>query len=58
MNQTTRRYPRTMQEAFGPYTSSNIQEEYPQMPQADKIVLASCAVAAFVLAAFAAVGWI
>jgi hypothetical protein len=37
--QTTRRYPRTMQEAFGPYTSRSICEPYSPMALTDKIIV-------------------
>lgn len=44
MNTTTKRFPRTLQEAFGPYTSRTIYTEYTQLDRADKIVLIGCAV--------------
>lgn len=37
MNTTTRRHPRTLQEAFGPYTSSSIDNQTP-VHWADKVV--------------------
>ena len=37
--QSPRRYPRTMEEAFGPHTSRTISEPYTPMHTADKIVL-------------------
>lgn len=50
--QTTRRYPRTMQEAFGPYASRHIAEPYAPMPLADKIiVVVGLSIAAGVMAA-------
>ena len=50
--QSPRRYPRTMQEAFGPYTSRAIDEPYAPMPMIDKIVLiVSTVIGACVLAA-------
>lgn len=50
--QSPRKYPRTMQEAFGPYTSRAIDEPYSPMPMIDKIVLiVSTVIGACVLAA-------
>jgi hypothetical protein len=40
----TRKYPRTMQEAFGPYTDNQIAEDE-SMETADKVVVIACAVA-------------
>lgn len=59
MTDTTRRYPRTLQEAFGPYANgSQLQTEYEPMDQADKIVLAACAIAAVALVAMTLAGWL
>ena len=44
----TRKYPRTMQEAFGPCVSRDIQEPQDPMHVHDKIVLWGCAAVAFV----------
>lgn len=48
--QTTRRYPRTLEEAFGPGHRGNISEPYTPMDKADKIVVVACCLigAAFV----------
>lgn len=54
----TRKYPRTLQEAFGPYTSTRIEEPAPKMHKADAIVLWFCAGAAAVLAFAVIVGWV
>jgi len=35
----TRRYPRTMQEAFGPYTTSQIHEQSEPMATGDKWIV-------------------
>lgn len=35
----TGRYPRTLEQAFGPHTSKQIHERYDPMPKADRIVL-------------------
>lgn len=40
----TRKHPRTMQEAFGPYTSHGISETKYPMAWQDKVVLTACAV--------------
>lgn len=55
----TRRHPRTLNEAFGPYTSHQIEEPRPaRMCRQDKAITAFClAVLAGVIAA-AALGWI
>lgn len=37
--QTTRKHPRTLQEAFGPYTDSQIEEPLRPLDDADKIEL-------------------
>lgn len=51
MNNTTRRYPRTMEEAFGPGHRGNIWHEPSPLHRHDKIVLIGCAVAGVALAA-------
>ena len=55
----TRRHPRTLNEAFGPYTSTQIEEPRPaRMCRQDKAITAfSFAVLAGVIAA-AVMGWI
>ena len=40
--QTTRRHPRTLEEAFGPYARGPIIDSYPEMDKADKIVIGGC----------------
>jgi len=55
--QTTRRYPRTMQEAFGPYANCHISEPYAPMRLADKIIVGAglligvCVLVAIILGA-------
>ena len=44
-----RKYPRTMQEAFGPYTSFHIDQEYTPIHKHDKIVMVGSVLAAIVL---------
>lgn len=53
MNDTTRRYPRTMQEAFGPYTRPEITEPQRPMDWQDKLVLAGSIVVGLVFALLA-----
>jgi hypothetical protein len=50
----TRRYPRTLTEAFGPYTSRDFIENDP-MPDADRIVIAACAIGAVALVVILAI---
>jgi hypothetical protein len=38
MNNTTRKFPRTLDEAFGPYQRHGLVEHYDPMPKEDKIV--------------------
>ncbi len=54
----TRKFPRTLNEAFGPYASGPIQEQTDPMPEADRLVIGICAVAAIALIGMALVGWI
>ena len=56
----TGRYPRSLEEAFGPHTSRQIEapEDDPPMPAADVIVVATCAIAALVLTVMALMGWL
>lgn len=46
----TYRYPRTMKEAFGPFTDNNLYpiEEEKKMDKIDRIVCYVCAIAGFV----------
>ena len=45
----TGRFPRSLEEAFGPHTSHHITEDEPPMPAADVVVVVTCTVAAVVL---------
>lgn len=45
MNPTTRKHPRTLNEAFGPYAGRSIHEQVDPMDRADKIVIAGSLVA-------------
>lgn len=55
MNITTKRYPRTLEQAFGPYTSHQFDEP---MHKDDKIVVAGCLVAGLAVVVMAIVEWI
>lgn len=44
---TTKRYPRTLEEAFGPYARGPISEPYPQLDLTDKIITGVCGVILF-----------
>ena len=50
----------TLESAFGPHTSHHIEspDDYPPMPPADVIVVATCAIAALVLTVMALMGWL
>jgi hypothetical protein len=59
MSNTTRRYPRTLQEAFGPYAhGSQLHTEYDPMPKPDRIVVIASLIAAIALVVMVAAGWI
>ena len=45
MNTTTRKFPRSLSDAFGPHTSRAIYVETTPMDFVDKLVVAACAVA-------------
>ena len=42
MNNTTRRYPRTIQQACGPHASNYITEPAPKYTWHDKLIIVSC----------------
>jgi len=44
----TRKYPRTLQQAFGPYTSSHIEEHKQPMDWQDVVVTVACCVIGFI----------
>lgn len=41
----TRKHPRTLQEAFGPYTSHQLHEPVRPMDWQDRVVIAGCIIA-------------
>lgn len=55
--ETTRKYPRTLEQAFGPYTSADFDHQDP-MPAADRVVIATCCIGAIILIVMAALGWL
>lgn len=55
---STRKYPRTLQEAFGPYTSQRIDDQPAPMAKADKIVLVASILALVAVICMAAAGWL
>lgn len=51
VNNTTRKHPRSMQEAFGPYTSDELHEEHePGLGMATRLTYAIAAVGFIILA--------
>lgn len=54
----TRKFPRTMNEAFGPYASGPITDPDESMPVADKLVLAFSIAVAAVIVVMAVAGWL
>jgi hypothetical protein len=59
MTDTTRRYARTLQQAFGLYAhGSQLQTEYDPMPKPDRIVLVASILAGLVLVGMVLAGWL
>lgn len=59
MNDTTRRYPRTLEEAFGPYQRGPVHEQNEQrMDPADKLVITVCALASVFMIVMMLAGWL
>jgi hypothetical protein len=54
----TRKYPRTLEQAFGPYTSKDFTDTQDPMPAADIVVIATCVLGAVILCVMALVGWL
>lgn len=52
----TGRYARTLEQAFGPYTSHDFGDT--QMPKADKLVTIGCLAVLAVFLVMVAVGWV
>lgn len=54
--ETTRKYPRTLEQAFGPYARGPIDEQQDPMPVADRIVVIACCIVGIALVALIAFG--
>jgi len=55
---TTKRYPRTLEEAFGPYARGGVYEAPSEFGLADKIITGVCGVILFGLLVAIVKGWI
>jgi len=55
---TTKRYPRTLEEAFGPYARGGIYEAPPELGLADKVITGLCGVILFGLLIAIVGGWL
>ena len=58
LNPTIRRHPRTMAEAFGPYTSNQLAPMPKRRDRDDALVTTVCVIGFAVLLAFYGLGWI
>ena len=56
--QTTKRYPRTMEEAFGPGHRGGIYEPAPEFTLADKVIMGLCGIILFGLLLAILGGWL
>lgn len=54
----TRKYPRTLTEAFGPYTDNQIHEPEPDMHTHDRMVVVASALALIGLGIMVVAGWL
>jgi hypothetical protein len=54
----TRKHPRTMQQAFGPYTSNTLHEPDRPLDWQDYLVTVCCVITILICAALVLVGWI
>lgn len=54
----TRKYPRTLEDAFGPYARGPIEEPETEMDWQDRLVVGAGIVVALIGLAMALVGWI
>ena len=54
----TRRYPRTLEQAFGPYARGPVHERPAPMPAGEKVALVASILGLIALICFAAVGWV
>jgi hypothetical protein len=58
MNDTTRRHPRTLEEAFGPYERGHVEEPRERMLVEDRIIITVCLVGAVALVSMMFAGWV
>lgn len=59
MNDTTRRYPRTLEEAFGPYQRGPVNEQdTPPMDRSDKLVITVCTLICAAILGMMFAGWL
>ncbi len=56
--QTTKRFPRTLEEAFGPGHRGGIYEPYPKLDLIDKVISGVCGVILFGLLIAIVGGWL
>jgi hypothetical protein len=56
--QTTKRHPRTLEEAFGPYARGGIYEKPAEFTVADKVITGLCGVILFGLLLAIVGGWL
>jgi hypothetical protein len=56
--QTTKRHPRTLEEAFGPYARGGIYERPPEFSVADKVITGLCGIILFGLLIAIVGGWL
>lgn len=56
--QTTKKYARTLEEAFGPYARGSISEPYTELDLTDKIITGVCGIILFGLLLAILAGWL
>lgn len=56
--QTTKKFPRSLDEAFGPYARGGIYEPYTPMDLCDKVITGLCGVILFGLLIAIVGGWL
>jgi hypothetical protein len=56
--QTTKRHPRTLEEAFGPYARGGIYEQPLEFGLADKVITGLCGIILFGLLIAILAGWL
>jgi hypothetical protein len=56
--QTTKRHPRTLEEAFGPYARGGIYEKPLEFGLADKVITGLCGIILFGLLIAILAGWL